>query len=92
MRDSKRDTDAQNSLLDSVGEDKSGMIWENGTETCKISYAKQIASPGLMHDTGLNSFGGNVNIMENNVEVPQNLELPYDPAIPFLGIHTQTTL
>ena len=35
-----------------MGEDKSGMIWENGTETCKISYAKQIASPGLMHDTG----------------------------------------
>ena len=50
MRDSKRDTDVLNSLLDSVGE--GGMIWENGTETCKISYAKQIASPGLMHDTG----------------------------------------
>ena len=28
------------------------MIWENGIETCKISYAKLIASPGLMHDTG----------------------------------------
>ena len=28
------------------------MIWENGTETCKISYVKQVASPGLMHDTG----------------------------------------
>ena len=28
------------------------MIWENGIETCIISYAKQIASPGLMHDTG----------------------------------------
>ena len=28
------------------------MIWKNGTETCKISYVKQIASPGLMHDTG----------------------------------------
>ena len=28
------------------------MIWENGTETCKISYVKRIASPGLMHDTG----------------------------------------
>ena len=32
------------------GED--GMIWENGIETCIISYVKQIASPGLMHDTG----------------------------------------
>ena len=52
MRDSKRDTDVQNSLLDSVGESEGGMIWENGIETCKISYVKQIASLGLMHDTG----------------------------------------
>ena len=52
MRDSKRDTDVWNSLLDSVGEGKGGMIWENGTETCKISYVKRITSPGLMHDTG----------------------------------------
>ena len=28
------------------------MIWENGIETCIISYKKQIASPGSMHDTG----------------------------------------
>ena len=28
------------------------MIWENGIKTCIISYKKQIASPGLMHDTG----------------------------------------
>ena len=28
------------------------MIWENGTETCKSSHVKQIASPGSMHDTG----------------------------------------
>ena len=40
------------SLLDSVGEGKGGMIWENGIETCIISYVKRIASPGLMHDTG----------------------------------------
>ena len=26
--------------------------WENGIETCIISYMKRIASPGLMHDTG----------------------------------------
>ena len=52
MRDSKRDTNVLNSLLGSVGEGEGGMIWENGTETCKISYVKQIASPGLMHDTG----------------------------------------
>ena len=49
---SKRDTDVNNRLLDSVGEGERGMIWENGTETCIISYVKQIASPGLIHDTG----------------------------------------
>ena len=47
-----RDTDLQNSLLDSVGEGEGGMIWKNGIETCKLSYVKWIASPGLMHDTG----------------------------------------
>ena len=52
MRDSKRDTDVLNSLLDSVGEGKGRMIWENGIETCKLSYVKWIASPGSMHDTG----------------------------------------
>ena len=52
MRDSKRDTDVQNSLLDSVGEGRGGMIWENGIETCKLSHVKQIASPGSMHDIG----------------------------------------
>ena len=51
MRDSKRDTGVYNSLLDSVGEG-GGMIWENGIETCIISYKKRIASPGLMQDTG----------------------------------------
>ena len=28
------------------------MIWDNGTETCILSYVKRIISPGLMHDTG----------------------------------------
>ena len=35
-----------------MGEGKGGMIWENGIETCIISYVKLIASPGSMHDTG----------------------------------------
>ena len=35
-----------------MGEGEGGMIWENGIETCKLSYVKQIASPDLMHDTG----------------------------------------
>ena len=38
--------------IDSVGEGEGRMIWENGIETCIISYKKRIASPGLMHDTG----------------------------------------
>ena len=33
-------------------EGEGGMIWENGIETCIISYMKRIASPGWMHDTG----------------------------------------
>ena len=38
--------------MDSVGEGEGGMIWENGIESCIISYMKLIASPGLMQDTG----------------------------------------
>ena len=37
MRDSKRDTDVKNRLLDSVGEGEGGMIWENGIETCILT-------------------------------------------------------
>ena len=51
MRDSKRDTVVYNSLLESVGEGKGGMIWENGIETCIISCMKRVASPGSMHGT-----------------------------------------
>ena len=39
-------------FLDSVGEGEGGMVWENGIETCIISYVKRITSPGSMHDTG----------------------------------------
>ena len=35
-----------------MGEGEGGMIWENGIETCIISYMKRVASPVLMHDTG----------------------------------------
>ena len=35
-----------------MGESEGGMVWENGIEACKISYVKQITSPGLMYDTG----------------------------------------
>ena len=52
MRDSKRDTDVENRLLDSVGEGEGRMIWENSIEMCILSYVKQIASPGSIHETG----------------------------------------
>ena len=35
-----------------MGEGEGGMIWENDIETYILSYVKQIASPGLMHETG----------------------------------------
>ena len=48
MRDSKKDTDVKNRLLDSVGEGEFGMIWKNRIETCK----KRIASLCSIQDTG----------------------------------------
>ena len=35
-----------------MGEGKGGMISENSTETCILSYVKQITSPGSIHETG----------------------------------------
>ena len=52
MKDRKRDTDVQNSLLDSVGEEEGGMIWENCTETCILSGQIRIASLCSVQDTG----------------------------------------
>ena len=52
MRDSKRDTDVKNRLLDSEGEGEGGMIWENGIEACVLSCKKRITSLCLTQDTG----------------------------------------
>ena len=54
MQDNKRDTDVYNSLLDSVGEGKGGMVWENGIETCILSCKKRSAS---LFDTGYRMLG-----------------------------------
>ena len=35
-----------------MGEGEGGMIWENGIETCILSYVKQITSPGSIHYSG----------------------------------------
>ena len=52
MQGSKGDTDVKNQLLDSVVEGKDGMIWENSTETCTLSYVKQMTRASLMHEAG----------------------------------------
>ena len=52
MQDRKKDTDVYNGLLDSEGQGEGGMIWENGIETCIISYKKRIASSASIQDTG----------------------------------------
>ena len=52
MQDNKIDTNIKNRLLDSVGEGEVGMILENSTETCTLSYLKQMTSPSTMHETG----------------------------------------
>ena len=46
-----------------MGEEEGGMIWENGIETCIISYMKQIASPG---------WGTRVHPWQIHVDVWQN--------------------
>ena len=52
MRDSKRDTDVKNRLLDSVGEGEGGMIWEISIETCILPYVNKMTSPSFMHEKG----------------------------------------
>ena len=56
MQNRKRDTDVQNRLLDSVGESEGGMFQENSIETCILSRAKQITSPGWMHETSAQAW------------------------------------
>ena len=56
MQNRKRDTDIQNSLLDSVGEGESGIFQENNIETCILSRVKQITSPGWMHETSTQTW------------------------------------
>ena len=52
MRDSKRDTEVKKSLLVFRTLWEKARVGENSTETCILSYMKQITSPGSMHETG----------------------------------------
>ena len=40
MKDTKRDTDVKNGLLDSVAEGEGEMVWENSIETYILPYVK----------------------------------------------------
>ena len=42
----------ENERAGTVGEGEGGVIWENGIETCTLSYVKWITSPDSMHETG----------------------------------------
>ena len=42
MQNSKRDTDVQNRILDSVGEVEGGMFREDSIETCILSRVKRV--------------------------------------------------
>ena len=80
MQDSRGDADVQGRLFDSVGEGEGGMIWENGIETCMISYVIRIASSDLVHDTGCSGlvhrddpgWGTRVHPWQIHVDVWQN--------------------
>ena len=52
MQVDKGDTDINNRVLHSVGEDKGGMIWEKSFETCTLPYVKQMISASSMHEAG----------------------------------------
>ena len=52
IQGSKGDTDVKNKLLDSVGEGKGGMTWENSTEIFILSYLNQITRVSSRHEAG----------------------------------------
>ena len=56
MQNRKRDTNVQSALLDPVGEGEGGMFRENSIGTCILSIAKQITSPGWMHETSARAW------------------------------------
>ena len=56
MQNRKRETDAQNRLLDSLGEGEGGMLRDNSIETCVLSGVKQITSPSWMHETSARAW------------------------------------
>ena len=52
-----RNRDKDSSKLQIIYDLSGALIWENSIETCILSYVKQIASPGSMHETGWGAQG-----------------------------------
>ena len=50
MEASKEDPHIENILLDSMGDFKDGMIWENSIETGTLPYIKEMTSANSMHE------------------------------------------
>ena len=47
-----KETQMYRTVFWTLGEGEVRMIWENGIETCILSYVKRIPSPGSKHETG----------------------------------------
>ena len=52
VRQKKRDKDVNNRVLDYVGEDEGGTIWENSIETCILTYVIYMTRASLMDEAG----------------------------------------
>ena len=52
-----KETQMYRTVFWTLWEREGGMNWENGIETCIISYKKRIASPGLMQDNRMLGAG-----------------------------------
>ena len=52
MYETAKETQMSRTVFWTLWEREGEMTWENGIETCIISYMKRIASAPSMHDTG----------------------------------------
>ena len=71
--------------MDSVGEGKGGLVWENGIETCILSYVNRIASPGSMHDMEW-EVGGGFRIGNSCTPVADSCQCMAKPVLRFMGL------
>ena len=66
-----------------MGEGEGGMIWENGMETCIISYKKLIAIPGSIQDawgwcTGMTQRNGTGRVVAGGFRTGNTLQIHVD--------------